>query len=324
MKHCPYCKKDLQKWGTTSKGTNRYYCMACKRTAVAGKRKDITDRHLRRELDIWLGGKDSMKEIAAKYHVTRQTFWRHLRPYLSFAFEPQIPQSPPMKILILDGTYIHGHILCALVAIDENDRIFWRFTNYESLENWKNFLSEFPEPEVIVMDGQKGLFAAAKSLWPKVRVQRCQFHVVSFALQYLGRRPKDEAGKEMLHLLYQLKTVKDARRRDLWVLLFHSWEMRHEKMLKSREGKKFANQKLRSVRLIIQKVMPYLFTYIEIPGVPNTTNLVEGWVNGAVAEALRRHRGLREHEKRTLVSIILSHLKRGGDTSHHPKHQPDA
>jgi hypothetical protein len=39
---------------------------------------------------------------------------------------------------------------------------------------------------------------------------------------------------------------------------------------------------------------------------------VEGWVNGALAEALRWHRGLRIHEKKALVAIVLSHLARGG------------
>jgi hypothetical protein len=270
---------------------------------------------LRKELDLWLGGKDSLKEIAERYHVTRQTFWKHLRPLLSFPFVPAIPQDKTMSILILDATYIHTHIMCALIAIDEHDRIFWRFAGHESMAVWRNFLAQFPEPKVVVMDGQKGLFAAARTLWPNVAVQRCQFHVVSFALQYLGRRPKDDPSRELLHILYKLKEAKDARRRDLWILLFHVWEMRNEKFLRERsEAKKFKNQKLRSARLVIQKALPNLFTYLDYPGTPNTTNLVEGWPNGAIAEALRRHRGLREHEKETLVSIVLSHLKRGGKT----------
>jgi hypothetical protein len=58
----------------------------------------------------------------------------------------------------------------------------------------------------------------------------------------------------------------------------------------------------------MRKAIPYLFTYINRPGVPNTTNLVEGWVNSAIAEALRLHRGLRLSEKKMLVSIILTKL----------------
>lgn len=312
MIHCPYCKHRTQRWGTTAKGTIRYFCVSCSRTVTKHPRTHGSQRQLRYELDLWLGGKDNLKEIAERYHFTRQTMWRHFRPIFSFTFEPQVPKEPPMHTLILDGTYIHGHSLCALVAIDERDRIFWHFAKYESYAHWIQFLSNFPQPQVMVIDGQKGLFAAAKTLWPHVRVQRCQFHVISFALQYLGRRPKEEVGKEMLHLLYALKDVKSPHERDQWIARYRRWESHYERFFSARNKfGAFEYPRLRSVRFIIRKALPNLFTYIDIPGTPNTTNLVEGWVNAAIAEALRRHRGLREHEKKMLASVVLSHLKRG-------------
>ncbi|HEV3244801.1 MAG TPA: transposase [Candidatus Paceibacterota bacterium] len=217
-----------------------------------------------------------------------------------------------MHTLILDATYIHRNFLCALVAIDERDRIFWRFAKYESFAAWAKFLSEFSEPKVLVMDGQKGLFAAARTLWPHVRIQRCQFHVISFCIQYLGRHPKEEVGQVILHLLYTLKEVKTPDRRDEWIKAYKGWETRYERFFNARNRfGAFEYPRLRSVRFIIRKALPNLFTYIDIPETPNTTNLVEGWVNSAIAEALRRHRGLHEYEKKTLASIVMSHLKRG-------------
>jgi len=272
----------------------------------------MVQRHLRRELDLWLGGKDSLSEIAAHYRSTRQSLWRKFHPFFNVAFEPEIPHDPPMRTLILDATYIHGRTLCALVAIDERDRVFWRFAPYESYETWFKFLALFPTPETVVMDGQKGLFAAARFLWPEARIQRCQFHVVSFAIQYLGRHPKDEAGQSILGLLYRLKEVKTPEARDRWIMLFKIWQKQYERQLLARsEAGAFQYPRLRSVRYILRRALPHLFTYIDHPGTPNTTNLVEGWVNSAVAEALRRHRGLKEYEKKTLVSVVLFHLTRG-------------
>jgi hypothetical protein len=263
-------------------------------------------------MDLWLGGKDSLKEISTRYHSTRQTFWKHFRPFMSFPFEPQIPKEK-MKMLILDATYIHKNSLCALVAIDENDRVFWRFAKRESYLTWCHFLSDFPEPEILVMDGQKGLFAAAKILWPDVKIQRCQFHVVCFAMQYLGRHPKDEAAKEIQKLLYGLKEVKTQLKRDAWIYFFKMWERKYDNLLKEKSegGYEFKYQRLKSVRFVIRKALPHLFTYIDNPGTPNTTNLVEGWVNAAVAEAIRLHRGLKDFEKKTLVAIVLSKLRKG-------------
>jgi len=197
-----------------------------------------------------------------------------------------------------------------LVAIDEHRNISWLFAPYESYASWLQFLISLPVPEVVVMDGQKGLFAAAHRIWPNAIVQRCQFHVISLAFQYMGRRPKDEAGQSMAKLLYALKTVRTQEAKKQWLLLYKIWEKQYDyKVFRVRnELGKFTYQRLRSVRFIMRRAIPYLFTYIDKPGVPNTTNLVEGWVNGAIAEALRLHRGLRLSEKKMLVSVILSKL----------------
>jgi len=219
---------------------------------------------------------------------------------------------PNMGMLILDATYIHRNSLCALVAINEHNQIFWHFARYESSYNWATFLSCFGEPQVLVMDGQKGLFAAARLTWPQVHIQRCQFHVISFALQYLGRHPKEEVGKALLHLLYTLKDAKTQEGRDRWLQAYWQWESYYGQLFSERTKLGvFQYPRLRSVRFIIRKALPNLFTFLDYPGTPNTTNLVEGWVNSAVAEALRLHRGLHEYEKKALVSVVLSHLRRG-------------
>jgi len=288
----------------------RFFCPACRKSA-AWQRPDIAERTLRHELDLWLGGKDSLSEIAAEHGISRQALSKKFYPFFYNAPEPKIPKDREMNLLILDATYVHSRYLCALVAIDERDNIYWRFAPYESFASWYAFLKLFPTPKVVVMDGQKGLFATAKMLWPEAAIQRCQFHVISFALQYLGRHPKDEPGKVILDLLYRLKTVKTPEARDKWIMLYKIWEHQYAKPLNAKnEQGRFQNPRLRSVRYVMRRAIPNLFTCIDHPGTPNTTNLVEGWVNGAVAEALRRHRGVRYHEKRMLVSIILSHLSR--------------
>lgn len=311
-KSCPDCARPMQRWGKTAKGTPRFFCPACKKTTVY-KRKDTRRRHLLHEMDLWLGGKDSLSEIAGRSHRTRQALWKDFHSFFEAVPEPKVPKDIASKILIVDGTYVHGHILCAMVAIDEKDNLFWKFAPYESFASWHSFLVQFPQPEVVVMDGQKGLFSVVKMMWPSTRIQRCQFHVVQFAIQYLGRNPKDEAGQELLKILYTLKEAKTPEARDHWLMFYKIWEKQYEKPLTEKgEGGRFKNPRLRSTRLIIRRALPNLFTFLDIPGCPNTTNLVEGWVNNALAEALRWHRGLRLHEKKALVSIVLSHLARGG------------
>ncbi len=299
----------MQHWGRTHAGTARFFCHSCRKSTTS-LRKDLTEKHVHERLDAWLAGKESLAFIAKKDHETRQALWKEFHPFFKSVAESSIFPVSPIHTLILDATYVHGNKLCVLVAIDEYRDISWRFAPYESYASWLQFLISLPTPEVVVMDGQKGLFAAAKRLWPNALVQRCQFHVVSLAFQYLGRRPKDEPGKDMAELLYQLKTVRTSEAKNHWLLMYKIWEKRYQyKVFSARnDSGKFTYQRLRSVRFIMRKAIPYLFTYIEKPGVPNTTNLVEGWVNSAVAEALRLHRGLRLPEKKMLVSVILSKL----------------
>lgn len=160
-------------------------------------------------------------------------------------------------------------------------------------------------------DGHKGMAHFVKRWWPQTAFQRCHFHMASLVTHYLSRNPKEEAGRDILHLLYELKHIKTPEERDRWKLLHRIWEQQYAKVFSAKnESGQYQHRKLRSVRFIMRRALPDLFTYLDYPGCPNTTNLVEGWVNTAIAEGLRRHRGLHLSQKKTLVSIILAHLKR--------------
>ncbi len=301
----------MQKWGHTREGKPRFFCPACRKTATL-KRNDVEIRQTVHEVKKWLGGKESLSHMAVDSHVTRQALWKRFHRVMDdSSMEPAMPDLIRTKMLIVDGTYIHGHTLCALIAVDEFDKIYWKFASYESCAVWTKFLSSFVEPEIIIMDGQKGLFLAAKTLWPRVAIQRCQFHLVAFAIQYIGRRPKEKVGRDLMDILYTLKEAKTKEGRDAWIRSYRQWEEKYEMFLSAKDAdKQYIRPRLRGARLIIRRAIPYLFTFLDHPGAPNTTNLVEGWINGAMAEALRLHRGLRIHEKKMLAGVILSDLIR--------------
>jgi hypothetical protein len=301
----------MQRWGHTKQGKPRFFCLPCKKTATP-QRDDVEVRKTVNDLKKWLGGKDNLSDIAGRSKITRQALWKRFHHVLDTASkEPNLPDLIKTRILIIDGTYIHGHTLCALIAVDENDKIYWKFAPYESYASWMQFLSSFTEPEVVIMDGQKGLFAAAKTLWPNVAIQRCQFHVIAFAIQFIGRKPREQMGKDLLNILYSLKEAKDKQSRDAWIVSYREWERKYGAFFMAKDSnRRFTYPRMRSARLIVRRALPYLFTFLDHPGAPNTTNLVEGWINGAIAEALRFHRGLRLHEKKALATIILSDLIR--------------
>ncbi|MEA2701331.1 MAG: hypothetical protein QOE22_40 [Candidatus Parcubacteria bacterium] len=301
----------MQRWGHSRQGKPRFFCTACRKTATP-QRNDVEKRNDLQDLRGWLLGKESLSQIASKAKITRQGLWKRFHEVIDLAGkEPILPDMIKVRILIVDGTYIHGHVLCALIAIDENDKLYWKFAPYESYNAWCDFLSSFVEPDIIVMDGQKGLFAAARTLWPKVSIQRCQFHLIAFAVQYTGRKPREAIAIELQQLLYSLKYAKDHPGKDAWLDSYLAWEKKYSSFFSARDKRGvFVHSRMRSARLIVRRALPYLFTFLDHPEAPNTTNLVEGWVNGAIAEVLRWHRGIRLHEKKALATTVLTNLKR--------------
>jgi len=309
-KACEFCGRRMRRHGRTKSGTERYLCLVCKRTGII-RRKDTRVRYEKERFIAWLTGVQSKDDIAKKYGITRQTLSNEFRSFFKRNPNCVIPEGFRARMLIVDAKWIHGSEMCALIAVTEEDRIFWQFASAERYGTWYAFLVRFSAPEVVVADGHKGMAGFVKKWWPHTAFQRCHFHMVSLVIQYLSRNPKDEAGIEALKLVYQLKYVKTKEDRGRWIMFHKIWEKQHEKVFAEKtESGQYAKKKLRSVRVILRRAIPDLFTYLDHPGCPNTTNLVEGWVNTAVAEGLRRHRGMKLSQKKTLVSVILSHLTR--------------
>lgn len=295
----------MNRAGYTHTGRQRYWCATC-RTRRSVSRPDLARRNERARFVAWITGVRSLADLASEGGVSRWTLSRRFVPFFAEEAIPEIPGT--IRILIVDGTYAHGTDLCVLVGVTENRHVVWRFAKRETSASWSAFLRSLPRPDVVVCDGQKGLLRAICTTWPGIRIQRCQFHVILLATTYLTRKPKTEAGRALLSLLYRLKDTKDAEARDRWTLHFHTWERRHAASL--RRGGAAGKNKLASARYLVRHALPHLFTFLDVPDCPNTTNLVEGWVNARLAEAMRRHRGLPLSHQKALVTVLLAYLAR--------------
>lgn len=309
-KVCETCSRRMRRHGRTAAGTERYLCLTCKRSSVI-HRPDAKKRHGRDRLVAWLTGVESKQNVAEKYGLSRRALTKELRPFFGKSLEPAIPGDLDAEILIVDGKYIQGRELCVLVAVTERDRIFWRFARDECYGTWYAFLVHFPPPRVVVADGHKGMAGFVKKWWPETAFQRCHFHMVLLVTRYLSRNPREEAAWVILDLVHRLKNVKTREGKAEWLMFHRIWEKQYEKVFAEKtESGHYAKKKLRSVRFILRRALPDLFTYLDHPGCPSTTNLVEGWVNTAIAEGIGRHRGMKPWKKKTLVSVILSNLSR--------------
>ncbi len=317
-KICGTCGRKMRRNGRTGAGTERFRCMACG-TSGTVHRTDTRLRHDRDRLVAWLTGPDGKDAVAKQYGLSRRALTKEFAPFFRGDPKRLPPSGYRPTILILDAKFIHGGELCALLSLDEHDDLFWDFATDECSGTWYGFLIRFKPPEVVVADGEKGVARFLARYWPGTAFQRCHFHMVKLAIQYLSRNPREEAGHDILNLMYRLKAVKTHEAKEKWILLFKIWEKQYAWYFKKKtDSGGYQYRKLRSIRNIVRRAIPNLFTYLDHPGCPNTTNLMEGWPNATIAEALRRHRGLHVSQKKILVSIVLSHLARAKPTQKFP------
>jgi transposase-like protein len=219
-------------------------------------------------------------------------------------------------VYVLDGVYLSGREHVALICRTLAPQLSWQFAVRESFSSWSAFLHTLSAPDVVVVDGQKGLLAAVQWQWPEAKIQRCVVHIERLVRIKLTRHPKTVAGRELLLLAQGLFTVRTRRQRRRWLRAHRRWERRHATFLKERSygeptaGKKrrwwYTHRNIRAARSLIRNALPHLFTFVRYPQVPRTTNHVEGGVNSRLKELVLRHRGLSPIQKQALVAAYLT------------------
>jgi hypothetical protein len=305
----------MQKRGFTASGTQRWYCKSCEKSRVR-KRPDTTERHRRRLFKSWLTGNRSLAEISEDYGLSRRTLTRWFMSLSGHKPPPSEFEFNPFAVYCLDGVYLSGRENAALICRTMTSQLSWMFTLRESFASWAAFLKALQAPGAVVLDGQKGLLAAVLALWPQAKIQRCLVHIERLARVKLTRNPKTQTGRELLRLVRGLFDVRTKKQRRRWLCIYRRWEHRHALFLKERSygepqpGKKrrwwYTHRNIRAARSLLRRALPHLFTFVDPPQIPRTTNHVEGGINSRLKELVHRHRGLLQVRKQALVAEYLA------------------
>ena len=261
-------------------------------------------------------GNKSKKELIKEYKVSRRTLINWFETFWNKPINPDI-KNITGKILIIDGKFISRNIVC-LIGIVDKKVVNWKFLNGENYLNWKFFLLTLDVPFAIVCDGQRGMLKAIKQLFPRVIIQRCQFHVIKYCLAKLTRNPESIAGQILRLLVLDISKVKTKDDLDNWINDFKDWYFNYENFLNEKTYSKtsftktnhprwhYSHKNLHACFSHLKNALPYLFQYINHPTIPNTTNQIEGGINSLLQEKLRNHRGLKLKKRIILTSYFLS------------------
>lgn len=310
----------MRKNGKTSAGRQRWRCDACHVSGVARREDGVRMAQFRAFLR-WVTGTVSMQAAAQSIGVSRRTFLRAID--WCWNVRPRIVNDGVIhRFVEVDGTYV-PHGWCMLVAIDEvGATIGWQWCHQENKAAYQALMRSLTPPDLLVCDGNPACLKAVRRAWPHTPVQRCLVHTLRNTFTDLTRKPRSEAGRELLALIRKLPRIHEAGRAAQWLAALNDWHNRHGDYIKERTYARtdpdnpraraghtwwWTHERLRRAyfRIIAMHRDGMLFTYLERDGLPNNTNRLEGGVNADLKRKLDAHRGLSpEHTKRCCEWVV--------------------
>jgi transposase-like protein len=150
-------------------------------------------------------------------------------------------------------------------------------------------------PLYITMDGEQSIIRAIKKVWPKVKIQRCLYHIQHEGMRWLRSHPVTAAGKELRAILRILPGIKTIKERNLFIQTYRAWLEKYKSFVMSLPQTTNAFKDLKRTRVLIDNALPDMFHYLKNGYVPSTTNALEGF-HSRLKSDYQRHRGLiKEH-----------------------------
>ena len=299
---CPKCGSlSIIRWGTRE-GHQRYKCQDCEASFVKHK-EGVRQSNRLVWFRKWVLGKQTVEDIAHECGYSARHVHRWFDEYLDSSPSWTMNTSIPIYLLI-DGTYYSDdHCLILYRAENLKRTIFYRFTTHEDQNEIAADLLSIRDLGYnvigITTDGGDNIIRAVEYVFPDVPRQRCVVHVQRDCLASITQRPRSTEAKLFRNLVQDLSVCRTVNDKLWWLNMYHSWEDNYKEFVFQKAVVSYSHQEyyvhndLRKAYIHLKRAIPNLFTYIDHPGVPKTTNALEAFF-GHIKDQIRSHRGLAE------------------------------
>lgn len=146
-------------------------------------------------------------------------------------------------------------------------------------------------PTSVTVDGNRAVIRALRAQWPAAIIQRCMVHVQRQGLMWCRRFPKRPDAAKLRTLFLTLTAITTIVERDTWLTQLVSWEARYGLRIAASRETGWVFSDLKRARSMLLAALPDLFHYLDHPGIPRTTNGLEGYF-GRLKDRYHDHRGL--------------------------------
>lgn len=280
------------KYGVTVRGTQRWRCELCNSTKV-WRKKDI---HYQRQFvwfKKWITQGFTVKQLSEQ---SGHSQWI-IRDTISYWLQhpPTTPHLKRTMACVFDGTYLdhtHGLLVmmgttCGIVSGE-----YGKKERPSDLEPFFHNLSEHGLcPTSITIDGNTSVYKALQRQWPQAIVQRCLVHIQRQGLMWCRRIPKRRDAQKLRLLFLGVTNITNHAEKKVWLTQLTSWEARYGYRIAASRETGWVFSDLKRARSMIIKALPHMFHYLNHPGIPRTTNMLEGYF-GRLKDRYHDHRGL--------------------------------
>lgn len=310
---CPKCGTlDIIKWGIRN-GIQRFKCRNCA-TLFSARRKDISKSNRFPWFRKWVCGRMTIEELSTDSGYSCRQLHRWFDEYLDAYPTWNIKTDLPVYLLI-DGTYYsHNHCLVVYRAENIKRTLFYRFCKSEDDDEIASDLINIRtmgyDVRGITTDGGDNIIRAVEYVYPDIPRQRCVVHVQRECLNNITFHPRSPEARSLRNLVMRLNDVRSNNDKLWWLSMYHRWvednaEYACEKgTIPNTDQTYFIRNDLRKAYVHLRRALPNLFTYIDCPGIPKTTNALESFF-GHIKDQLRLHRGLSDARMDNFIKWYL-------------------
>lgn len=231
---------------------------------------------------------------AAHLYFDREASYRavgrelHVRPYRLFQWIDALGENSKSFVevaqelkpswggyLLVDGKTIYvkseHHALLLSADATTQDIPLASLALEEASQSWEAVLKTLTEQigyplKGLIIDGDRGLWSASRKLFPRLPLQLCVRHAEKF-LHYYFRylyKGSSPAVPPFVELATKLLYVNSHQELNYWLKIWQD------------QQQAFNSSGLEREVLSFEEKMAYLFTHLDHPEMPRTTNIIEG------------------------------------------------
>lgn len=206
------------------------------------------------------------------------------------------------KYLAVDGSYIEGrHTAIVVIADPTCQRVVCGWYGLkEGSARMETFCQQLAQlglnPISVTLDGLRSVQSMMPVVWPQVVIQRCLVHIQRQGLAWCRHQPKREDTRLLRQLFTRVVTITTSNQRNHFIADWHAWQAAYGPYISASKETGWTFGDLKRAISLLSKALPYMFTYLDDPNIPASTNWLESYFSRLKAH-YRQHRGLAVHHR---------------------------